>query len=66
MRQLGDFGEARFVLAALVLVAAIGALFVRIVDQGHFVDLVGIVLTLYSAHSVADDKLRDRKGDTPP
>lgn len=60
-----DYTEARFILAFLLILASIVALFTRHMDQEHFVAVVTIVLGLYSAHSIADDKLRDRK-DAPP
>jgi hypothetical protein len=57
-----DFGEARFILAVAITVTSIVALFTRFIDQGHFVTIVSIVLGLYTAHSMVDDKIRDWKG----
>lgn len=58
-----DYSEARFLLAAVMELAAIVMRFLGYLDEGHFVTIVSIVLGLYSAHSLADDKIRDRKGD---
>jgi hypothetical protein len=59
--ELPDFGEARFILAALASVVVCLALFTRFVDQEHFVKLQAIILGLYAAHSILDDKLPDRR-----
>lgn len=64
--MLADYGEARFLLAAVMEGAAILMRFTGFLDEGHFVTVASIVLTLYSAHSLADDKIRDRKEETPP
>jgi hypothetical protein len=63
--NLGDYGEARFILAFLMEVAVIVMRFKGFLDEGHFVAVASIVLGLYSAHSLADDKIRDARGDPP-
>jgi hypothetical protein len=56
---LGDYGEARFILAILMEITAIYMRFRGYLDETHFVTVVSIVLGLYSGHSLADDKIRD-------
>jgi hypothetical protein len=58
--SLGDYGEARFFLASTSLITAIAMHYHGLLDEGHFVQLVSTVLLLYSAHSLADDKIPDR------
>ena len=62
---MGDYGEARFVLAAVMEATAILMRFMGYLDETHFVEIVSITLGLYSAHQLADDKLRDARGPTP-
>lgn len=56
-----DYGEARFCLAGILEVAAIIMRTMGYLDETHFVEVVTVVLGLYSAHSLADDKIRDAK-----
>ena len=61
LSSLPDFGQARFILALLASVVVCAALFAHFVDQEHFVKLQAIILGLYAAHSILDDKLPDRR-----
>jgi hypothetical protein len=61
--NLGDYGEARFFLAVTTLITVIGMRFHGYLEETHFVELVSVVLGLYSAHQLADDKFPDRCGN---
>jgi len=60
----GDYQEARFTLALIASLVALVALFTRFMDQDHYLHLQEVILGLYAAHSLLDDKLRDRRA--PP
>ena len=58
-----DFGEARFLFGMIATLVATVGLFTKFLTGGEFVALQTTILTLYTAHSVVDDKFRDRKED---
>ena len=61
-----DYSEARFILAVLIVLTAIVALFTKFLTGGEFVAIATATLTLYTAHSAIDDKIRDWKGVNAP
>jgi hypothetical protein len=57
---MNDYIEARFFLACTSLITAIAMHTQGLLNESNFVTLMSVVLGLYSAHSLADDKLPDR------
>jgi hypothetical protein len=58
---LPDFGEARFILAMIATMVASVALFTHHLTGGEWVAIEGTILGLYTAHSICDDKIPDRR-----
>lgn len=56
-----DYGEARFILALLCLVVSSLFLTIHLIDESTWKQVIGWILMLYSAHSLLDDKLPDKR-----
>jgi hypothetical protein len=59
--SLLDYSEARFILAMIATMVGSVALFSRHLTGGEWVAIQGTILGLYTAHSICDDKIPDRR-----